>query len=567
MTKEEIITALKELNSKDVTQEAIAEGKKLLDAYQLAVLHRQQKLKEAFEAEGNNPADFVVEREALDTEFDSMWAEFSKHKKEFKEQKQNEEKTNLDGKHALLKEIAELKNEEHIKKAHEAFKAIEEKWKALGRIPQDKIKEIDNAYSVARDEFFYNMHIYRELLENDLKKNLQLKEDIVAKMKEALTYTSFKDMDSAARRLTKEWNEIGPTYKEKWEGIRDEFWEAHHAVFNKIKDFYKTQKEKQVENLEKKTALVNRLKEILSHNIQTEKSWNKHTKFVIDLQKEWKTIGFAPKADNERIWQEFKEQADLFFNQKSEFFLSLKKTYDANKKVKEQLVAQAEELVNSDRLKETAKKLTDLQRKWRETGSAHHRDEQKLWKKFRAACNGFFENKKTKEHQATADQAENLEKKQATLKAITELEVTKDNQEQMDALVALINEFNAVGYVPIKEKQSIANNFKRSVQKKLSEAGLDTNDVYDFLFEIKLKEIGGSQNPSAGYEKEINALREKIKSTKSNILQYENNLGFFKHAKGDNPMLADVENKISEGKKLIANLENKLSKVFKQYNK
>lgn len=566
MTKEEIITALKELNKQDVTPDAITEGKKLLDAYQLAVLHRQQNLKEAFEAEGNNPADFVVEREELDTEFDSQWAEFSKHKKEFKEKKQDEEKTNLEAKRTLLNEISELKNEEHIKKAHEAFKAIEEKWKALGRIPQDKIKEIDNAYSVARDEFFYNMHIYRELLENDLKKNLQLKEEIVAKMKDALNFTSFKDMDSAARRLTKEWNEIGPTYKEKWEAIRDEFWEAHHAIFNKIKDFYKTQKEKQVENLEKKTALVNRLKEILSHNIQTEKSWNKHTKFVIDLQKEWKTIGFAPKADNERIWQEFKEQADSFFNKKSEFFLALKQTYDANKKIKDELVAQAEELINSDHLKQTAKKLTELQHKWRETGSAHHRDEQKLWKKFRAACNSFFENKKNKETKASAEHIENLEKKNALLKSIDTLEVNKGNQTQMDALVALINEFNAIGYVPIKDKQTIANTFKRAVQKKLSAAGLDTNDVYDFLFELKLKEISGSQNPQVGYEKEINALREKIKTTKSNILQYENNLGFFKHAKGNNPMLMEVETKIADGKKLIANLENKLAKVFKQYN-
>lgn len=563
MKKEEINTALKELIDQEMTKESISKGKPLLESYQTAAANLVQEQKEKFESEENEEQEFKPTRDDQDVLFDSLWAEYSKLKKEFKEKLIQAENNNLEIKEGLLNKIEALKSEEHIKHAHEAFKEIEQKWKEVGKIPQDKIKELDAAYSKARDVFFYNMHIYRELLENDLKKNLQLKESIVSKMKETLDLKSFKDMDATARRLTNEWNEIGPTYKEKWEEIRDEFWEAHHAIFNKIKDFYKSQKEKQKDNLDKKQDLVNKLREINNYSITSDKSWKKHTQIIIDLQKEWRNIGFAPKSDNEKIWAEFKSAADQFFNAKSAFYLKVKEGYDKNKERKEKLVEQAERLINSDDHRQTAQTLTNLQKEWRNIGSAHHRDEQRLWKKFRAACNSFFENKKNQQKQDSVDQKENLDKKNAVIEKIKVLKASEDQKDSMTAIDALITEFNQIGFVPMSSKQKIAVDYKNAIHQKLSEFGVPEQELSDYLFNVKINELSGAQNPEKALEKEASHIREKIRNIKSNILQYENNLGFFKHSKGANALKDEVEQKITHNKQVLAKLEAKLKLVYK----
>ena len=406
------------------------------------------------------------------------------------------------------------------------------------------------------------MHIYRELLENDLKKNLQLKNEIVQKMKGILELKSFKDMDATARRLTNEWNEIGPTFKENWEEVRDNFWEAHHEVFNKIKDFYKSQKEKQKENLDKKKELLDRFKEISTYTINSDKSWKKHTKTVIDLQKSWRAIGFAPKSDNDKIWNDFKAEADKFFNLKSEFYAKIKEGFDENKRKKEQLVAEAEALLESDDPRKTANTLTNLQKRWRDIGSAHHRDEQRLWKKFRATCNSFFENRKTQKKQDVIDQKVNSETKLAIIEEIKALAISDNKEESINQIDVLINKFNKVGFVPMSDKQKIAVDYKNAIHKKLSETGIKEEDLSDYLFTVKINELATSQNPEKALEKEAQYLREKLRTVKANILQYENNLGFFKNSKGANALKDEVLQKIEHNKQVLHKLESKIEIVY-----
>ena len=562
MTKAEINTALQELSNVEMSKDVLAKGKPLLEAYQLASAHSLKEQKENFITDGGAPEDFKPVRGEDDTEFDQLWADFSKLKKEFKEKLANVESDNLSIKEELLQKIEALKSEEHIKKAHEAFKEIELKWKSIGKIPQDKIKELDASYSKSRDEFFYNMHIYKELLENDLKKNLQLKNEIVGKMKEILEFKSFKDMDATARRLTNEWNEIGPTFKDEWEGIRDQFWEAHHEVFNKIKDFYKSQKEKQKENLEKKKELLERFKEISTFTINSDKSWKKHTKTVLDLQKAWRSIGFAPKSENDKIWGDFKAEADKFFNSKSEFYAEIKDNFDRNKQKKEQLVAEAEALLQSDDPRKTANTLTNLQKRWRDIGSAHHRDEQRLWKKFRATCNSFFENRKNQKKQDTIDQKDNSDKKLAIIEEIKSLTISDSKDDSINQIDILINTFNKVGFVPMGDKQKIAVEYKNAIHKKLTEIGIQEDDLSDYLFNVKINELASSQNPEKALEKEAQYIREKIRTIKANILQYENNLGFFKNSKGANALKDEVEQKINHNKEVLIKLESKIEIVY-----
>jgi predicted DNA-binding protein YlxM (UPF0122 family) len=566
MTKKEINTALEELLKLEFSKESIEQGRTILEAYQSAVAHHQHELKEAFVAEGGLPEDFKLERDEEDIHFDELWADFSKHKKDFRAKLANEEKENLTLKEQILEKIHQLKEEEHIKNAQTAFKELEEKWKGIGRIPSEKVKELDAAYSKARDEFFYNMHIYRELLENDLKRNLQLKEEIIEKMKALSDSKSIKDLESAAKRLTNEWNEIGPTYKEKWEEVRDKFWAAHHEIFDKIKSFYKSQKEIQKENLERKLELIKQLKEINNYNSNSDKSWRKHTNMVLELQKAWKNIGFAPKGENEKVWDEFKSEADHFFSKKSEFYKQLKDEFDANKLQKEKLVAQAEELIHHPDHKFAASSLTKLQKQWRQIGAAHHRDEQRLWKKFRAACNSFFDHKKEQDKNETKEQHDNLVKKRELIQQIATLEIGESADENLQKLDALIKEFNHVGFVPLSEKTHISSDFKKAVQKKLSTMGIPENEMTEYLFLIKIKELAGTQNPEQALEIEAQFLREKIRAIKSSLLQYENNLGFFANSKGADALKKEVEKKIESNKQILQNLEDKLQMVYSHLN-
>ena len=562
MTKEEIIAALEQLVNQEMSKDISNQGKPVLESYQAIVGLQMQEQKAKFVTDGGLPEDFKPERDELDSKFDQLWADFSKNKKGFKEKIQNQEKENFKLKEELINQIESLKTEEHIKKAHESFKEIEASWKSIGKISQDKVKEIDTAYSKARDEFFYNMHIYKELLENDLKKNLQLKEEIVTKMKNTLELKSFKDMDSIARKLTNEWNEVGPTYKEKWEETRDQFWAAHHEVFDKIKDFYKSQKEKQKENLEKKQALVSRLLEINNFKITSEKSWKKQTSIVLELQKEWRAIGFAPKSENEKVWEQFKTAADLFFSSKSDFYAEIKSSFDNNKAEKESLIEKAESYLNHENPKSAANALTDLQKKWRNIGAAHHRDEQRLWKKFRSVCNSFFESRKTQQKQEAENQTQNLSLKKAVVEEINDLSINKENEGSLSQIDELILKFNKIGFVPMNEKQKIAVDYKNAIHKKLSELGIAEEELSDYLFKVKINELAGAQNPEKALDKEAHYVKEKIRTIKTNILQYENNLGFFKHSKGANALKDEVEQKIEQNKQQLLKLESKLHMIY-----
>ncbi len=564
MTREEIITALETINANPLTKESIKEAFALQKAHNQLVREEEQKALEDHISAGGNPDEFEPPKHELDQAWEQLWKTFLNNKRRFDEQQTREAEENLKDKEAIIEEIEKLKDEENIKKAFTKFKVLEEKWKEIGFIPKDKYRELHSRYSRARDEFFYTMHIYRELLEHDLKKNLQEKWILVDEMKALLKMNNIREMERLAREYTHKWNEIGPTYHDKWEEVRNAFWEAHHEVYVKVKNHFKTLKEKQTENLEKKKEILARLLDINKLEKATEKKWKRLTKEVIELQKKWKEIGPAPKSENEKIWQQFKEAADKFFSDKSVFYHELKKVKDANKAIKEKLVEQAEALKDSTEWKETTEKLKQLQRKWKETGQAHHRDEQRLWKRFRAACNTFFD-AKNEQYKARLAQIEemkgaveeNLKKKKAIIDKIVALE-----KDHLDELKKLATEFAETGFVPKDKKQEIKNAFNQAMQKKLKEMGWDEDKISEFLFSLKLKEISKSLNPGELLEKEGYYLQDKIKNLKASILQYENNIGFFGHSKGAEKLRQEVEQKLEQSKKQLQRYEKKLKLIM-----
>lgn len=568
MTKQEINAKLKELLQNENTSEIAKEAKALLAQYQSAVvaLHKEQLTK--FLEGGGEKEDFAPTRDEDDKLFDELWTKFSQRKKNLEVQQAKEQSNNLDQKEAIISEIQNLtQNEENIGKAFARINELQEQWKTIGHVTVEKSRDLQSRYGKVRDEFFYNIRIYKELLEHDLKRNLQMKEELSDKMEKLFNNTNIREIESTVKVLSTEWDDVGPTYKEKWEEVRDRFKEAQNKVYDKIKNHYKTVKDQQLENLERKLALCGRMEKMLEQEIKTEKRWRKLTDEVFSIQKDWKKIGFATKKENENIWERFKKLGDQFFSRKGEFFSELKAGQDRNKKLKKELVEQAEKLKESNDWKHTSQLLINLQNKWKSIGNAHQRDEQHLWKQFRSACNAFFEAKKQFYSTMDERQEENLKLKQEIVQKIESFQSSGETSTDIKELEKLTKEFNEVGFVPLSEKSKLTNAYRKVLDKKYLEIGVSNDRLHNLQFSNKLEELSSSDNPGVALSREEKNIRDKIKKLESTIQQYENNLGFFANSKGANKLKEEVEQKLSNTRKLLSSWEEKLNLLYEIKNK
>ncbi|HBH05137.1 MAG TPA: hypothetical protein DDX92_00860 [Flavobacteriales bacterium] len=567
MTIQEINQALGELVKSEWSSELRKKGRELLDAYQDISVKKQKDEREAFLENGGTPEVFRPSRTEDDNNFDQLWATFSRMQSEADEKLRRAQRDNFETKKAIIEEIGKLKTEENIKKSYERFELLQEKWNSIGAVPSAQLKDLQSEYSRVRDEFFYTMHIYRELLENDLRKNLQVKQDIIKKMKDLMNLDDIREMEKMARKYTNEWNEVGPTFHNLWEGVRDEFWKVHHEIYDKVKHFFHSQKEVQAENLKQKELLVAALKEINERERDSEKKWNKATQKVIELQKEWKTIGFAGKQENERIWNDFREQGDIFFGAKSKYFLSLKEVHDKRKEAKQRIIEKTSAIMEAADFHKNTRDIVQLQNDWKKVGTTHHRDEQRLWKRFRELCNAYFEKKKEHFKKLEGEQDNNLNLKEEVIEQLRNFKPTEDPSADKTTIDGLAAKFNEIGFVPIKSKQKISQDFHNALRNAYKTLGLTKKKTEEALFELKVEEIKNTQEPTEALRKELAAINEKIKSINHTILQYENNMGFFGHGKGAQALKAEVEKKLNREREIKENLEKKTRILKSTLNK
>jgi hypothetical protein len=285
-------------------------------------------------------------------------------------------------KEQIIEEMrALIQNEENIGKAFNSFKDLQEKWQDIGDIPRAQLSRLQGEYSRLRETFFYNIQIYKELAEHDKRRNLVNKRDIIKKVQLLADETSIKKVDAAVKMYMKEWDSTGPTSQKDWEQVRDDYWKSVRAALDRVNAYYEGIREKQGENLEKKKALIAKVTEVSEREIEGVKAWNSSTNEVLDIQKQWKSIGFS--SQNEKVWKEFRGACDSFFTRKKNYYGDLNEVYDTRKAKKEALIAKAAELKTGQNFKETSIALQALQKEWKAVGAASKKDENKLWSKFR----------------------------------------------------------------------------------------------------------------------------------------------------------------------------------------
>jgi len=511
----------------------------------------------------NHPVETNSELINAQKELTDITSNFKNKIKTLKEAKAKLEKETVEEAKKILSEMKELvAQEENIGKAFARFKEIMDHWKALPKVSNDDYRDLNIEYNKYVEQFFYNINIYKELKELDLKRNLGEKRTILDRQKKLLDENDIRLLEMEVRVNQDRWNEIGPTYKEEWDKIKVEFWETTRGIYNKIQEFYDSRREEQQKNLASKKSLLERVRHIVSLELKSSKKWQDKSNEIKEIQKEWKMIGFVPKAYSSEIWIEFKKLCDSFFENKRRHFDSLRTVQNENKEKKLSLLEKAVSLKDSENWKETSDALILLQKQWKEIGPAHQRDENKLWRQFREACDAFFQ--KRNEHRAGRGdrELENLKNKEALLTEIKAwLPEAGKQSENISALKAFGDRYRQIGFVPFREKDRIGAAYKEVMDKKYGALDVDAQERKKIRLEEKLESIMSSDQSDVLLRKERTFIQNKITKLQSDITQFENNMGFFAASKGADKLKEDIERKIGKAKKEIDALKEQLSLI------
>lgn len=564
MEKASLLESLKNLVQQEDALAVAREVSELRNQFEDVVLEedRQFQIKQLEAQEKGEPVEERVD-DAVREEFYKLYNEFRDRKSGLQKAKKEAEESNLRRKKALLERLKDVvEKEENIGAAMTAYKEIHDAWKEVGDIPREKRQDIQSEYSRLLETFFYHIKIYRELREHDLHRNHQLKLDVIRRIQELSKVENLKDVEQAIKTLQNEWDETGPVGNDAWESLKNSYWDAVRAVYARIQVFYDEKRTELAANLELKKEIANKAIELVKDfSSSNTKDWDTATATLLALQEEWKKIGFGPRKENEEVWKEFRAACDEFFAKKKTFFDSVRGKFDEVAAKKQQLVDKLEEIKHSTEWKKTTDQILTIQKDWKALGSAGQRFEQKLWKEFRAACDHFFEAKQAHFSSKDKEFEENLTKKLELIERVKAATIPEDKKEALNLLKGFATEFNEIGHVPMKEKDRVFNAYKEALDGHYKKLKLEGAEQEKMLFQARLDTMKADPNADRAMAREKYDLHDKINKLKSDILQFENNLGFFAKSKGADLLKKDVEAKIAAAQRKIEELKAKIKMI------
>ncbi|MBL8000864.1 MAG: DUF349 domain-containing protein [Flavobacteriales bacterium] len=502
-----------------------------------------------------------------DKRFKQLVDAFHTKVNDIRRQRQKEEADNLAAKKAIMDELRGLiSGEENIGNAFQRFNELQEKWRTIGNVPATAYRELQSDFSHLRDEFFYHIRIYKELRDHDLKKNTAMKRALIADMEAVQRVDSVKEAEALVREYQEKWHQIGPVVKEEWEAVRDGFWNATRVVYDRINEYYKARRAEHEANLAAKQALVDKVNEVvkLAENIAG-KEWKLLTDQVMEAQTAWKSIGFATKKDNERIWKEFRTACNAFFDRKNEHFTALKDQFKAAREKKQHLVEQALGLKGSTEWKSTAERLKQLQAEWKQAGSAGPRDENRLWSKFREACDGFFQARKAFFDKLDAEQADGLKAKNELIAEIEAFQLSGERARDLDALKAFSQRWLTSGRVSPKNYDLLSERYRKALDKQYDKLRLEGDERRRMQFHERVENLKSAPDGKDRIEREGRFVKRKIEELEMEVKQMERNMGMFnfKSASGE-AMRKDMEKKIDRARVEIGRLRDQLRELNRQ---
>lgn len=557
-TKQEVLERVKEIahSSENPNKEELDLLKTTF--YKIHLAERDAQMKE-YLAKGGDPEKYILLPDDTEEAFKAEMQLIKEKRAKIFLAQEEEKQDNLRKKEEIIEKIKDMTTSpEEANKSYQDFKALQQEWKEIKNIPADKANEVWKNYQLYVEQFYDMLKLNSEAREYDFKKNLEAKTQLC---EAAEKLNEEEDVISAFHQLQdlhQQYREIGPVAKELREQIWERFKAASTVINKKHQQHFEDLRAKEEENLAKKTALCEKVEAANQGEYKTAKDWEKVTQEIIEIQKEWRTIGFAPQKMNVKIFERFRIANDEFFNKKAEFFKGLKDTYSANLEKKQQLVNKAKELADSTDWKKTGDKFIALQKEWKKVGTVPHKQGELLWKEFLDTCNKFFEARNKQNAGSRSEEHANLDKKRNIIAQLKELVVAEisDNDFQKK-LKDLAKQYSAIGHVPFKEKDKVYKEYHEAIDAAYKKLHATNAKRHFDNFKNNLKNVAKEGGNALGNER--GKLLRRYDQLRIEITTYENNLGFFNTAsKKGNSLVEEMNRKIE---KLKADLEMVKQKI------
>ncbi len=559
-SKEELVA----LFARMLEEQPVQSLRREVEALKIAFykLHRadNEAARKAFTEAGGAEEEFVPAVDGFEVQFKELFREYRRRRDEFIANLEAEKERNLQVKQGIIEELKELvTSDETLNHTFNKFRELQQRWKETGIVPQSHVKDLWETYNLHVENFYNFIMLNKELRDLDLKKNYEQKIALCEQAEALVMEPSVVEAFHKLQKLHDEWRETGPVANEYKEALWERFKEASSRINKQHQAYFENIKAEQLRNLDLKAELCAATEELLAQPLSLRKEWNKASDRLLEIQKTWKTIGFAPKKDNNRIYERFRAACDKFFEAKRAFYASLKTEMDHNLQLKTEICEAAESLSNSEEWKKTTDELIALQARWKEIGAVPRRYSDQIWKRFRTACDRFFERKTTHFAGVDGEHEQNLKQKLALLEEMAAADIREGGFEMIKAFQ---RRWSEIGFVPIKQKDAVQKKYKAAVDALFDALRGTERDRSMNRFREKVSSLKGAGEKRFRSERE--RLYNKVRQMEQEIALLENNIGFFSKSKNAEALIADVKAKIDRAKEEMAATVEKVKLLDRQ---
>lgn len=556
-TREELVDAMKELLGQDVQKikNRVASIRNRFNELNREV---QNAAFEKFIAEGGNKDDYQYENDAVAEEMHRLHDQYRAMRQKYMEELEEQKKRNLEAKQALIEEMRQLidSEEEQVRASMDKFNNIQERWKAIGEVPREQMNDLWQNYHFQIEQFFNKLKINRELRALDQKRNLEEKIKLCEEAEELIMEPSVTKAFKGLQDLRARWKEIGPVPAEQNEEIWQRFCNAANQIDERRKEYYDQRKEEMDSNLLAKQALIDKATELTEKHPESTKEWNDTTAALDELLKVWKTIGPVPREVNEEIWTKFKGMIDKHYSEKKEYFGAIRDEQETNYQKKIDLCLKAEAIAKREDWKKATEELLELQQEWKTIGTTSRKVSEKVWQRFRKACDEFFAKKSEFFAERRTSESENLAAKEAIIAELKAHQFGDDHEENLNAIKEFQRRWAEVGYVPMSEKDRLHKEFRGEIDRIFEQLKISAREAEETAYRERIKNAGGDAKKFVNNEKA--ELQEKIEKLRSDLNLWENNLGFLANSKQADLLKQEFEKKMQGARQQIALMQAKL---------
>ena len=555
-TKSELVEMMRQMATRPI--EEVKDEVQAIKAAFFALRHEEiAKEKEEFLANGNEESDFTAKEDPEENVLKELLNVLKERRSEYNAAQEANREANLEKKRQIIALINEIANDpDNINRQFNRVKQLQQEFKDTGEVPATADTEVWKEFQRATERFYDVLKVNRELRDYDFKKNLELKQQLC---EEAEALDDETDIVAAFRKLQElhtNWREIGPVAKELREELWARFKAASSAINKKYQAFFEDRKSKEKENADAKTELCEKIEQISTDNLKTYAQWDEVTKQIIALQEDWKKLGYASRKANAALFARFRKSCDDFFSKKAEFFKSMKEELSANLAKKTELCERAEALMDSTDWKEATDKFVEMQKEWKTIGPVVKKYSDTVWKRFIAACDHFFDQKKKQNVNVHAVEHDNLKSKKEIIATLKET-IENAGEEAAQKVRELMDRWQEIGHVPFKEKDKIYAQYRELVDK-----AFETLNMRGSRPSSDGGSRGGRQFANERGLSERDRLVRTYEQRTSELKTFENNMGFLTaNTKSGNSLVQEMERRIARLKEEIAELEQKIRDI------